>query len=119
MFETVLSVLCLLLALTGLAWLIRWTAMRLMVPKARGRRVLLVFLDGENAEMDLRAALECTRWAERCCPMVVAVDCGLGGHTLQVCHKMCTEYGNILLVPADRLSDLAMRAPWRQGEQEE
>ena len=114
MFETIMSILCMLLALMGLAWLIRWTAMRIMVPKSRGRRALLVLLDGDDAEMELRAALECTRWAERCCSVVLAVDCGITGRAKAVCHKMCQEYGNILLLPAEELPAFLQSAPWRK-----
>ena len=115
MFETIMSIVCLLLALAGLAWLIRWSAMQLMVPKSRGRRVLLVFLDGEEAELELRAALECTRWTGRCCPMILAVDCGLKGRDRDVCQMMCAEYDNILLLPAESLPDFVRRAPWRDA----
>ena len=112
MFETIMSVLCVLLALVGLAWLIRWTAMRIMVPKSRGRRALLVLLEGDDAEIELRAALECARWAERCCSTVLAVDCGVTGRAKSVCYKLCQEYGNILLLPAEELPAFLRRAPW-------
>ncbi len=113
MFETIMSILCLLLALLGLAWLIRLAAMRLMIPKASGRRALLVLLEEETAEFELRAALECTRWAERCCPIILAVDCGLEGPTKQICRRLCAEYENIALLPADALPDFCRKAPWK------
>lgn len=114
MFETILSILCLLLALLGLAWLIRLAAMRLMVPKDSGRRALMVLLDEETAEFELRAALESARWAERCCPVILAVDCGLKGHTREICRKLCAAYENVLLLPAAALPEFCDRAPWLQ-----
>lgn len=103
MFEAILIIITLFLALIGLTTLIRQLALMIIGTGKAHKQALIVCLDDYNAEIDLRGAIERTKWMGNTKGTILAVDCGLEEHTLQICRSICVDYGNVLLCKADKL----------------
>jgi hypothetical protein len=107
MFETIIYIIVLLLSIAGLADIIRWAGIALLIPKGRRQQALIVRLNDDAAELDLRAAIECaTRLGIRACSVILAVDCGLSPKVKDVCRCLCIENQNVILCKADDLQSI-------------
>lgn len=107
MLEYILYAAIILLSLIGLVEIIRTAALFLLSEKHPPEQLLLVLLSGDNAETALRSALERVRMMGiRGCRRIIAVDMGMSSDSMEICRRLCNEYGCIILCTPDTLAEL-------------
>ncbi len=90
--EAFFAILVLLLALIGLAFLIRFLNLWLVNPRLSGPRVLVVSLSGGHPEPEVRGILEFYRLiGSRFFQRICLVDFGLTEEAAEACKIICRE----------------------------
>lgn len=104
MFEYVMSIIIILLAVIGLTSLIRYTALIILSPRIPKNQAFIVILNDRDAEIQLRAAIEQTRWlGKHLCSTILAVDCGLDQNTRDICYRIAQHYDNIIMCKSENI----------------
>ena len=104
MFEYIMQIITILFALLGLTSIIRYIALVVLTPRIPKNQAFIVILNDRDAEMQLRAAIEQTRWlGKHLCSTILAVDCGLDQNTRAICYRIAQHYGNIIMCKAENL----------------
>jgi len=117
MFETIIYIIVLLLSIAGLADIIRWIGIIFLIPKGRRQQALIVRLNDDAAELDLRAAIECaTRIGIRACPVILAVDCGLSPKVKDICRCLRSENQNVILCKIEDLEGILTQKEFSQNQ---
>lgn len=107
--EIFLYILAVIFALLGLSETIHRVACYFLSADDFPPFFMIVPLQGENAELELRTALENIRqkrFGRRAFLGVVAVDVGLSAETNAVCQTLCAESGCISFCPKERLWEI-------------
>lgn len=98
----VVHIVCGFFSLVGLASVLRGIAERL-ADVGDERRYLLVFLQGEDADLRLKSAVERLRSEPQCAlGGVVAVDGGLREEVKRACHMVAEESGCAVIHPPEK-----------------
>lgn len=81
------------LCVVGAIALIKWAVLKLLT-SGRPKRAYIVFLKGENADIELQTAIDTVQWDSalyNC--YAYAVDMGLDYLDSQCCQKLCKNSG--------------------------
>lgn len=108
MVEIILSIATLILALIGLTSTIRYLALMIVSPQKSRKQAYLILLNDENAEFELRSALERAKWDNVFYSSpILAVEYKLDEETSEICRKIAEEYSNVIVCePQDVLEYL-------------
>ena len=107
MLETILTCAGVLLALYGLVGVIRSVVFYLLTSRHDGEQALLVRLRQDDAEAELRAAMEKLQmYGSKVACVIIGVDCGLDEETLRICRIISKESGNVRLCKPEELAEL-------------
>lgn len=104
--NTVIWMISAMLCVIGAVALIKWCALKVASGSDGGKRVYLVLLKGENADIELRMAVETLEWdtaLDRAA--AYAVDCGLSSAQREVCAEIC-ESGRVRLIDKGQLDTI-------------
>ena len=108
MVEIILSIATLIFALIGLTSTIRFIALFIVAPHKTGNQAYVIMLNDENAEFELRAAIERAKWDNIFyASPILAVEYKLDDETGEICKKIAEEYNNVIVCqPQDVLNYL-------------
>lgn len=96
MFEMILLAIGIVFAVFGLAEFLHGLSLCFISPKKRAVTYSLVFLSGENPEVQLEAAVKQFSWlGKRYADFLIAVDTGISEHDAEVCRLIADEIGAV------------------------
>ena len=106
MVEIILSIATLIFALIGLTSTIRFIALIIVAPPKIGKQAYVIMLNDENAEFELRAAIERSKWDNIFYSLpILAVESDLDNETGEICKKIAKECTNVIVCHQNDLLD--------------
>lgn len=106
--NTVIWLITALLCIIGAVAIIKWCALKVASGSDGGKRVYLVLLKGENADIELGMAIETLEWDTALDGAAAyAVDCGLLPSQRDACAEIC-ENGRIRLIDKGQLDTIML-----------
>ena len=106
--NTVIWLITALLCVIGAVAIIKWCALKVASGSDGGKRVYLVLLKGENADIELGMAIETLEWNTALDGAAAyAVDCGLLPSQRDACAEIC-ENGRIRLIDKGQLDTIML-----------
>lgn len=108
MLETVSMISFVLLAVVGVADLVRYVIHHLLKTKNPGRLYLILTLRGheEGAEIMLTSAIERLNWITGEDKKLICVDCGMDEETRKVCGIISARYPGVEICTPEELAEL-------------
>ena len=104
MVKIIAFVILITLAIIGLVDIIFKIALAIMMPEKEKNHALLVKLEGENAEFQLRSAIEKrNHFGTKAFCKIFAVDCGVTDEILHICSVIACENADIIVCKSDDL----------------
>lgn len=98
--STVICLVSALLCMIGAVAVIKWCALKIASDSDGGKRVYLVLLKGECADIELQMAAETLEWDTALAKAAAyAVDCGLSKGQREICEEICRGCRFVIVTP--------------------
>lgn len=95
-----------LLVLAGITCLVRFVFYVVLTVRTGAKPWVIVRLEDDNCELQLRGALEQCHWLGSACGGVLAVDCGLSDEGRTVCERMRKTHPGVKVCSPDTLEEV-------------